>query len=212
LKTALLHPAYFPCIAQMVAVVQAENIVFEAEDNYQKQTYRNRSCIAHTNGVLQLNVPIKHSKDGKRQKMKEVQTENEFPWQSQHWKSIQTAYRTSPFFEFYEDDLEHLFTKKVSGLLSHNLEIHQVLCDLIGIDDSFTTTVKYEPEIDTGDLRSLIVAKKEPDYKLASYTQVFEDGHGFLSNMSVLDLLFNEGPNTLHYLEQQNLKAITGTL
>ncbi|QNJ98402.1 WbqC family protein [Constantimarinum furrinae] len=208
MDTILLHPAYFPCIAQMAAVVHAESVVFEVEDNYQKQTYRNRCCIAHTQGVLQLNIPIKHSKSGKRQKMKDVLVENDFPWQSQHWKSLQTAYRTSPFFEFYEDDLEHLFSQKVTHLLDHNIAIYQVICEMIGIDDSFAKTDRFEKNKSTGDLRSLIVAKKEPDYGLTPYTQVFGDDHGFLSNMSILDLLFNEGPNTLHYLEEQDIKKI----
>ena len=112
----LLHPTYFPSIVQMVAMAQADKIVFEVEDNYQKQTYRNRAYIAHSNGKLTLNVPIKHSKNGGRQKTKEVHVENSFPWQSQHWKSLQTAYRTSPFFEFYEDDLAPLFQEPVGQI------------------------------------------------------------------------------------------------
>ena len=101
MKKILLHPAYFPSIIQMIAVTQAEHVVLEIEDNYQKQTYRNRTYIAHTNGKLLLNIPIRHVKNGNRQKTKNVIIENDFPWQSHHWKSIQTAYKTSPFFEYY---------------------------------------------------------------------------------------------------------------
>ena len=113
MESILLHPTYYPSIEQMAAIAQAKNVVFEAQDNYQKQTYRNRCYIAHTNGTLLLNIPIKHSKGGNRQKTKEVVVENAFPWQKEHWRSIQNAYRTSPFFEFYEDELHPFFTQKV---------------------------------------------------------------------------------------------------
>lgn len=189
----------------MATAVQASQVIFEVQDNYQKQTYRNRAHIAHTNGVLQLNIPVKHSKDGARQKTKEVLVENSFPWQSQHWKSLQTAYRTSPFFEFYEDDLKPLFQKSVNNLMDHNFEIFELLCQLLGADITWSKTEIYEETPALQDLRYLVNAKKEPQYPLQSYTQVLESHHGFLSNLSVLDLLFNEGPNALHYLESQQL-------
>jgi hypothetical protein len=189
----------------MAAIVQAEKVVFEIEDNYQKQTYRNRAYIAHANGRLLLNVPVKHSKGGPRQRTKEVITEDSFPWQSQHWKSLQTAYRTSPFFEFYEDELAPLFTRPVSQLLEHNLEIFKVLTDLLGLSLEIGFTESYAPETKITDLRFLVEAKKEKRYSFTPYTQVLESHHGFLSNLSVLDLLFNEGPNALHYLEEQSL-------
>lgn len=189
----------------MVAIVAADEVIFEVQDNYQKQTYRNRAHIAHTNGVLQLNIPIKHSKDRTRQKTRDVEVENDFPWQSQHWKSLQTAYRTSPFFEYYEDDLEPLFTNPVVKLLDHNIAIFKMLSELTGIEVTFGFTERYELTPAITDLRELVVSKGEKDFDFAAYTQVFQVNHGFLSNMSVLDLLFNEGPNTLHYLENQSL-------
>ena len=147
MNSVLIHPTYFPSIAQMVAVVKAEKVIFERADNYQKQTYRNRAHIAHTGGKLQLNVPIKHSRDGERQQSREVEVENEFPWQQQHWKSLQTAYRTSPFFEFYEDDLQPLFSCEVTRLMDHNLQIFDAICELLEleIDAEFTTEYLKEP-------------------------------------------------------------------
>jgi len=206
MNSILIHPAYFPSIAQMVVIAKAKEIVFEVCDNYQKQTYRNRSYIAHSNGKLLLSVPVKHDKKGNRQKMKDVETENDFAWQSHHWKSIQTAYRTSPFFEYYEDDLDLLFSKPVTSLLRHNLEIQKILFDLMGISTktSFTEAYEVQPQHIT-DYRFLINVKKEPKYTLLPYTQVLAANHDFLSNLSVLDLLFNEGPNTLSYLENQAL-------
>lgn len=203
--TILLHPTYFPSIAQMVAIAQSNKVVFEVEDNYQKQTYRNRAYIAHSNGKLSLNIPIKHSKIGERQKTKEVIVENSFPWQSQHWKSLQSAYQTSPFFEFYEDDLAPLFKTPVKHLLEFNLKIFDTLIELIGMETSYSITTEFVKNPKEKDLRYLVIAKKEPDYPLAKYNQVLQGNQGFLPNLSVLDVLFNEGPNTLNYLEEQKI-------
>lgn len=199
----LLHPTYFPSIIQMAAVAQAQQIIFEIQDNYQKQTYRNRAHIAHSNGLLKLHIPIKHSSTGKRQKTKEVKVENDFPWQEQHWKSLQSAYRTSPFFEFYEDDLEPLFSKNIEFLLEHNLTIFNVLMELIGNSKKISTTEKYVENPTCQDFRFLVSAKTEPHYKMEKYIQVHEKNHGFIQNLSILDLLFNQGPNSLNYLETQ---------
>lgn len=204
MKTILLHPSYFPSIEQMAAVAQAEKVVFEVEDNYQKQTYRNRMFVAHSNGKLLLNIPIKHNKGGKRQKTKDVNVENDFPWQEQHWKSLQSAYRTSPFFEYYEDDLEPLFTEPVGNLMEHNLKTFDLLCELIGIEVEVSKTTSFETAPEMIDLRILINAKRESAFEAEKYTQVHEANHPFLPNLSVLDLLFNEGPNALTYLERQS--------
>lgn len=201
----LIHPTYFPSIVQMVAIATAAEIVFEVEDNFQKQTYRNRCYIAHSNGKLLLNVPIKHSKTSERQKTKNVIVENNFPWQQQHWKSLQSAYRTSPFFEFYEDELQPLFSQPVNGLLDHNIKTFELIAELIGLEVNYSKTESFILEPEIPDLRQLVVAKNEPDYQLQPYTQVLQANHGFLPNLSVLDLLFNEGPNTLNYLEEQRV-------
>lgn len=185
----------------MAAVAQAEKVVFEVEDNYQKQTYRNRTYIAHSNGKLLLNIPVKHSKNGNRQKTKDILVENDFPWQDHHWKSLQSAYRTSPFFEFYEDDLEPIFTEKVERLMEFNLNIFNILCEIIGIDIEVSHTTEFEKKPEIDDLRILVNAKRKSTFKCEKYTQVHEANHSFLPNLSVLDLLFNEGPNTLTYLE-----------
>jgi len=205
MKTILLHPSYFPSIEQMAAVAQAEKVVFEVEDNYQKQTYRNRTFIAHSNGKLLLNIPIKHTKTGKRQKTKDVIVENDFPWQEQHWKSLQSAYRTSPFFEYYEDDLEPLFTETVGNLMEHNLKIFDLLCELLGIEVEVIKTNSFEKNPGVTDLRILVNAKRNSAFQPENYIQVHEANHEFLPNLSVLDLLFNEGPNALSYLEKQQL-------
>ena len=204
MKKVLLHPMYFGSIAQYIAIAQADEVVFENEDNYQKQTYRNRTYIYGANGKLLLTIPIKHTGKAGRQLYKDVRIENDFSWQTLHWKSLETAYRTSPFFEYYEDEFAPLFEKRKEFLLDFNYECFQALQDCLQLDTSFSKTSKYQeqPE-DSIDLRNLVVAKKEKSHDLQSYIQVFNEKHGFISNLSILDLLFNEGTNALSYLEQQ---------
>ena len=113
--TALLLPSYFPSISHFVAIAQAEKVTFEINDNFQKQTNRNRMYIYSPNGIQLLNIPIKHSKSA-HQKTKEVRIEPAFDWQKQHFKSLEAAYRTSPFFEYFEDDLAPIFKKKYDFL------------------------------------------------------------------------------------------------
>lgn len=199
----LLHPTFFPSILQMVAVAQAKKVCFEVFDNYQKQTYRNRAHIAHANGKLVLSVPIRHSRGGERQTTRTVRIENSFPWQEQHWKSLQSAYRTSPYFEFYEDELAPLFTRPVDSLLELNQDIFEFLYELIGLETPFEATSEYKKDPPQKDLRYLVDAKAELSQTLTPYTQVLQVNHGFLPNLSILDLLFNEGPNALEYLENQ---------
>src|SRR5690554_18863 len=208
MKPILLHPTYFPSIEQMAYMAKADKVVWEFQDNYQKQTYRNRAYIAHSNGKLLLNIPIQH-KRGERQKTKDVLAVEEFPWQNQHFKSLQIAYRTSPYFEFYEDDLEPLFLNPVNNIIEHNLHIINVLCDLIGMEFNAVKTNVFEKNPkDILDLRFLVDAKRKSDFVPSYYIQVLEDAHGFLPNLSIFDLLFNEGPNTLNYLDQQTLPVV----
>lgn len=208
MKEVLLHPGYFGPIAQFVAMGKAEKVWFENEDNFQKQTYRNRTYIYSANGKLALTIPIKHTGNKtQHQKYREVEIENAFLWQSQHWKSIQTCYRTSPFFEFYEDDFAHLYHKKFKYLLDFNYECLQVILEALGWEIISEKTLKYNKQPDQGiiDARELINAKTKKILEFTPYTQVFEEREGFLYNLSILDLLFNEGPNSEIYLRQQGL-------
>lgn len=207
MKPTLLHPAYFGTIAQYAVMAQAEALVFENEDNYQKQTNRNRTHIYGANGKLLLSIPIKHSAEGERQLYKDIRIENDFPWQTVHWKSIESAYRTSPFFEYYEDDFIALFTKKKDFLLAFNYECMEVVMECLQMDCSFTKTKQYIDHADSNylDSRILINAKKAPKFPLEPYVQVFGNKHGYIPNLSILDLLFNEGTNALTYLENQSI-------
>ncbi len=212
-ESVLFHPAYFGSVLQFSVLSQYDNWLIEKHDNYQKQTYRNRQYIYGANGRLLLNIPVKHSKSKNgHQKYKEVEIENQFTWQDNHWKSLQTAYRTSPFFEFYEDDFAQLYKKKFSYLFDFNLNCLEVICACLELPFSYKTTENYQlpnetaPEIK--DYRNLANAKKEFNFSQEEYNQVFEEKHGFLKNLSVLDLLFNKGPETLAYLEGQDLSGL----
>ncbi|WP_426094972.1 WbqC family protein [Flavobacterium sp. DSR2-3-3] len=202
----LLHPTYFPSISHFTAMTQSENITFEIEDNFQKQTNRNRAYIYSPNGIQLLNIPVKHSKES-HQKTKDIRIETEFDWQKQHFKSLEAAYRSSPFFEFFEDDLRPFFEKKHEFLLDLNFEALEVVSKCLRMKMNYTTTTEYFHEVDTTvttDYRSLVNGKK--DFSIfENYTQVFDDKHGFINNLSVLDLLFNEGKYAMVYLKKQQL-------
>jgi|SRR5690554_39859 len=199
----LIHPTYFPSISHFVAMLQAKQIVFETDDNFQKQTNRNRMYIYSANGVQMLNIPIKHGKEV-HQKYKEVKIEQAFGWQKQHFKSLEAAYRTSPYFEYFEDDLIPIFEKKQIYLLDLNFQIHEILCNCLGIELAYTQTKEYLKHPPQTDLRILANGKKDP-HIFTPYTQVFDDKHGFLNNLSILDLLFNEGRHAVQYLKEQKL-------
>ena len=205
METILIHPTYFTSIVQMIAFVQAKNVIFESDDNYQKQSYRNRTYIAHSNGKLLLNIPIKHTQKGLRKKTNEVHVENSFPWQIQHWKSLESAYRTSPYFEYYEDELKPLFFKPVRSLFDFNLEGFDLICELLEISKSYDFTKEYYKNPSQLDLRRLVSPKLDLAIKLDPYFQVLNTENDFIANLSILDLLFNEGPNTVSYLESQKI-------
>jgi len=208
MESILVHPTYFPSIVQMAAMVQSKEVVLEMDDNYQKQSYRSRTYIAHSNGILLLNIPIKHTKDGKKNKTKDVIIENSFPWQVQHWKSLESAYRTSPYFEFYEDELKPIFFKPADSLIKFNLETFDLICELLDLNIKYSFTTEYFKNPSQQNLRHLVNPKLKIDFKLDSYFQVLNKQHEFLPNLSILDLLFNEGPNAVTYLEKQNLDDI----
>ncbi|MGJ5640707.1 WbqC family protein [Formosa sp. S-31] len=202
----LLHPTYFPNIAHMAAMAQSNCVLFEKEDNFSKQTFRTRTYIYAANGELLLNIPVVYSQKN-RQKYKDILVSHDTKWQGIHWKSLLSAYKTSPFFEYYEDELQPLFELPVKYLLDFNLKCFDVICDCLQFYPEIDFTTEYQHELQgITDLRHLVERKSNSQFQNEPYTQVFDTKHGFKPNLSILDLLFNEGPNALHYLEQQNVK------
>lgn len=199
----LVHPTYFSPIIQYVKIVQSDSISFEECDNYVKQTYRNRCEINTANGIFTLNIPIQQTK-GIKQQTKDVKIDYKDGWNKLHLKSLKTAYNSSPFFEFYIDDLLSIFTKKYTFLVDLNLKCHEFVMDALQIKIPFSFTNNYLKKIPVNDFRNLVEVQKNKQYHLKPYYQLFEE-NGFKENLSVLDLIFMEGPNALNYLETQNL-------
>ncbi|KAF2081278.1 WbqC family protein [Flavobacterium sharifuzzamanii] len=201
---SLILPTYFPSISHFAVIAQSDSITFEMEDNFQKQTNRNRTYIYSPNGIQLLNIPVKHSK-ATHQKTKDILIENEFDWQKQHFKSLEAAYRSSPFFEYFEDDITPIFEKKHQFLMDLNFEVLDVVTKCLRMKLEFGKTTEYFHEVaNFTDFRYLANGKKDAN-SFEKYTQVFDDKHGFINNLSVLDLLFNEGKFAMDYLKTQKI-------
>lgn len=198
---ALFTPAYFAPISQYVAMIHSENIIFEVEENFQKQSYRNRCYIYGANGKQLLSIPINHPLTNNRKKTKDALIENNTPWRAQHFKSLQSSYRSSPYFEFFEDDLALLFNKKHKYLIELSIDTHLFITDAIQASKKFSKTKTYDITPIEDDFRNLVTTKTASNIEIPKYTQVFDDKHGFIKNLSILDLLFMEGGNTSSFLE-----------
>ncbi len=203
----ILHPTYFPNIITFAAIAQ-HDVIWETADNFQKQTFRNRTFICADRGQLMLNIPIQHvGKKQGRQKYVDVKIDYQENWQRQHWRTLQTAYRTSPFFEYYEDEIAPLFEKKHESLLELNLATIAIVCGCLQIDMPNSKTTEFLKHQEN-DMRFLANAKKDLQIDFEKYNQVFGERHGFLQNVSVLDLLFNEGTSAMTYLKNINLDLL----
>ncbi|WP_282638478.1 WbqC family protein [Sphingobacterium thalpophilum] len=203
MESQLLLPAcYLPPISYF-HVIQENNlpVVIEKYEHFQKQSYRTRARIASANGVQDLIVPIKHgNKD--RIPMKDIRISYEFDWQRLHWLSIQTAYRSSAYFEYYEDDFSHFYNEKFDYLLDFNMAQLELLFKLVKLNRTLSFTEEYRPsEPGSPDYRDCIHPKKESILTSPKeYYQVFSDKNGFHSDLSIVDLLFNQGPQSRSYL------------
>ena len=190
-------PAYLPSIQYMACIVTHKEVSLVTHNTYQKQTYRNRTEIYSPNGKLTLTIPIIHRKSNSRQLDEAVTIHYEKNWQKDHWKSLEASYRSSPFFEFYEDDFYPFFHKKFEKLMDFNITLIEKILSLIEAEVSIQ--LKEKP---TKEFIDLIIAKPKKRIECPHYQQVFQSKHGFLNDLSVLDLLFNLGPQTLNYLKQ----------
>jgi hypothetical protein len=197
----IFQPTYFSPIYQFQALAQADEAIFEVFDNYQKQSYRNRLKIYSANGILTLSIPIKHN-NGKRQLTRDAKIENSFKWQKNHFNSIKTAYQSSPYFEFYEDDIAPFYEEPQKYLLDFLLKTQELTLEMLQTDMQIGHTNEYMDYAKDTDARSLANAKLKRIFPQIKYKQVFEIKHGFIPHLSILDLLFNEGPNALSLLKQ----------
>ena len=196
----LIHPNYLPSTSQLLLMVNSKKIVFEINDHFLKQTFRNRTYIYGANGKLLLSIPVIHSQKN-RKLFKDVKISYGHDWLNQHCKSFQISYRSSPFFEYYEDKLIDLYKKREKYLFDFNLKSIDIISEMLKINLVHKFTEKYEDNYsDVLDFRNNY-KKLDSDFGIKQYTQVFESKHGYIENLSVLDLIFNEGPNSINFLK-----------
>ena len=209
-KTLLIESQYFGSIHYFARILYHGKVMIEQHEHYIKSTFRNRCIIASPQGALRLSVPLLKGKHQKKA-FKDIEIAYHHPWQKQHWNSLCSAYRSTPYFEYYEDDIEPLFRdKQTRFLMEFNMECMQFVLSALSINIDFSFTDGFEKDYTEStnllDFRSLIHPKKEATnvdsiYVRPQYYQVFEKKTGFLPNLSILDLLFAEGPNTTAILE-----------
>ncbi|NJB82407.1 WbqC family protein [Wenyingzhuangia aestuarii] len=206
-KNIVVQPAYFAPITQYAAILQADSTTFEVHDNFAKQTYRTRCYIYAANGKLLLNVPVNKGKTLKT-KTTDVEINYAEDWQKLHLRSLQSAYSSSPFFEFYEHDILTIFETKYKCLSELHIACHNFVMDALQEDKPTFATEEYLVPSDKTDLRDWISSKNKIGTEFERYIQVFDDKHGFLPNLSILDLIFMEGPNAITYLENLDLSNV----
>ncbi len=206
MRKVLLQTTYFGPIQWYQKLCRYDLCLIEQYDSYQKQTYRNRCTIATANGIQALTVPVEHTDD--KMLVKDLRISEHNQWRRVHWNALQSAYSESPFFEYYADDLHPFFERKYNFLVDFNEDIRQKMCELIDIHPMVGYTRDFQtPDTPTQqgvtDLRAVINAKHplpDPDFEATNYWQVFQHKHGFLTNLSILDLLFCMGPESIYYL------------
>ena len=190
----IIHPTYFPNIFSFKTIINSTNILFEVNDHYVKQTLRNRTSIHAANGKLNLSVPVKFSST-KKEKYKDIKICYDSNWQKIHLKSIESAYKNSPFYDFFEDYFINFYNKKEKFLVDLNFSSIRLIFEILEKELNCNFTNEYlEKYVDLTDYRSLLTNKnfnEKVDFK--NYTQVFQKKNGFIENLSSIDLIFNKG-------------------
>ena len=211
MEPLLLSTAYFAPVHFYTRYLKHEKVFLEQFEHFNKQTYRNRCVISAGNGIIPLVVPVVKGR-GPKVVMKDLQISYDTDWQRNQWQTIVSAYNSSPYFEYYEDELKPYFEKKNKFLIDHNQQIHETICDFLEIENKFELTEDFEAvPAETLNLRDVISPKNKQQTDAAflpkEYTQVFTEKFGFLPNLSILDLIFNEGPNAYSILEDSFLTS-----
>ncbi|MDP4271348.1 MAG: WbqC family protein [Bacteroidota bacterium] len=209
MDTAYLSTAYLPPVQYFCKLYHFPKVVIEQHCNYVKQTYRNRCNIAAANGVMPLTVPVERTGEAKCL-TKDVRISDHGNWQHLHWQAIVSAYNNTPFFEYYRDDFEPFYQKKYDFLFDFNEALRLKIEELLEISPevSFSHTYEKEPGANSFDFRETIHPKR--DYSLDGeftpqpYYQVFQEKLGFLPNLSIIDLLFNMGPESILILRDSH--------
>ena len=196
---------YLAPIEYYVHLLNNNNAVIDVYENYVKQSYRNRCHILSPNGIQNLIVPLVKAK--KRKLTKNVTISYDDNWRKIHWKSLESAYRSSPYFEYYEDEFYPFYhDKEYKYLIDLNWDLEQKIISLLSVDLETSKSTAYI-ETKENDYRNFFSPKIKSELQFEKYIQVFGDRNGFAPNMSILDLLFNEGPNAMSYINNLKLNV-----
>jgi hypothetical protein len=207
----LLECENFPCIAWYQLFLKYENIQIEQFEYFVRKSFRNRTVIAGPNGLVTLSIPLKGGRNQKNS-MKDIEVSYDENWQAVHWKTIESCYRRSPYFEYYAEEIKMLFEKKHRFLMDYNLKCLQLVNQLLQVKKEFVLTEKYEkiPLANCIDARNIF--EENRSFELPNYMQVFQDRIGFKSNLSILDMLFCEGKPLIENLKSKALFSQTNLL
>ncbi len=200
-NAAIFPLFYLPPVAFFTELLQHKNsFLIEQKEHFPKQTYRNRAQICSPDGALTLVVPVEKGSKNHRI-IKDVKISYDFNWQRLHWLSLECCYRSSAYFEYYEMDFAPFYQEKKYGFLfDYNEALLQLLLKLMKLKLKINYSNDYEADVKGADFRRNINPKLAYNFEQKQYFQVFDDRNGFLKNLSVVDLLFNQGPNALNYL------------
>jgi len=197
----IVSTAYWGCIEWYYYITNADKVSIELFEFFPKQTYRNRCRIYAANGTLDLSIPLSERKN--KSLTKDIRISYATNWQINHWRTIESAYSCSPFFEFYQDEIKPYYEKEYEFLVDFNNELHHCISDILKINNLLQPTDSYHKYSgDTKDFRNSIEPKIQSDLKYPAYIQVFSDKFGFIPNLSILDLIFNLGPQAKDYFRE----------
>ena len=203
MPSCLLSTTYFGPVQWYQKLHRYDKVWIDTDEHFIKQTYRNRCVIATTQGTQALTIPVTHG--GGTNLTRDIRISDHGKWRQEHWNAIRTAYGESPFFEFYADDLAPFFEQRWEFLIDFNETIMEKMCELIDLTFNISPPSEGPGEVseEVSDFREAIRPKHplpDPDFVPKRYYQVFEQQHGFLPNLSILDLLMNEGNESIFYL------------